>query len=234
MIGAMLVFVAPPVPEMLGVIPGPLPVVLMTVGALGIVMGALGRAGNTQLTSVNYEMSDVEMASGAAGPDLSVVWSIKDRITDEIGAIQGDLLRSLELSDLFEMPVSTSHIFWDRWIEFCDRVELFPKEPSVADRTQLVALANTVQTEWDVALANAEKMRLSYLEPATRVEATRAVNLIRRGTDERTPVPERELLMERAARILADLNLAHLPEASRKMISDWLGNSSIEARKGAA
>lgn len=139
-----------------------------------------------------------------------------DKITTRLGEVQTDPVQSLELYALLDIVHPESARFWEQWIEVSDKF-------ADAERTReipsgLRAEVDAVERTWKSAYANAERLGLSAVGEDREADASKAVRAIRLA--ENTPnEAEAALAWQRAAELLAALNLAHLPEDAAAAIA---------------
>lgn len=125
------------------------------------------------------------------------------QIRDELGAIQTDPLMAIELSSLFQSEVRASSAFWEAWISLLDNVEL---------GTASTSQAHGVMAAWELARKTAELTRFGYMPPETRAMAETITKVLRRADPASNPNQfEAKAALEKAAELLAELNLVHFP-----------------------
>lgn len=131
-----------------------------------------------------------------------------DAIADHLGRLQSDPVEALEHYALFETEFSESATFWTQWIAVTDQMEAAERLGEIP--AGLRGSVADVERAWKSALANSERLGLSAVGPDRTDQARRAVKSIRlaQGT---TNEAEAALAWKRAADLLAELHLAHLP-----------------------
>lgn len=146
-----------------------------------------------------------------------------EAIRDEYGAILIDPVRSLELQALFDLEVDQSRSFHRAWCALDDMARLLVERPegaTIPEETlaSLELQAGDAEGLWRSALRNAERIGWTNLAVSDRPRAGKALSLLRTATDPSAGAGERDNAWALAAKILAELNLAHLPTAALSAI----------------
>lgn len=140
------------------------------------------------------------------------------KLRDAYGALLLDPVRSLELQALFDLQVDSSREFHRAWTAFDDLarqvenadVATVPEE--AIDR--LETRAGDTENLWVAAQRHAERIGWTNLTHVDQPKAARALGLLKTATSGSATTGERDNAWALAARILAGLNLAHLPETA--------------------
>lgn len=138
-----------------------------------------------------------------------------DAIADRIGRLQSDPVEALEHYALFETEFAESTTFWTQWISVTDQMEAAERLGEIP--AGLRGSVADVERAWKSALANSERLGISAVGPDRSDRARRAVKSIRlaQGT---TSEAEAALAWKRAADLLAELHLAHLPSSAGAVV----------------
>lgn len=157
------------------------------------------------------------VARAAAGQQrLQVCLSRWERIRDAYGALLMDPVRSLELQAVFDLQVEPSRAFHQAWTSFDDlarQVQLLAPA-AVAESTldRLEVRASDTENLWEAAQRYAGRIGWSNLAAVDQPKAARALTLLRTAHSDSATAGERDNAWALAAKVLAALNLAHLPE----------------------
>lgn len=139
-----------------------------------------------------------------------------ETLRDAYGALLMDPVRSLELQALFDLQVAQSREFHSAWTAFDDLARQFQhQDPTTVPEHTLDRLerrAGESEIFWNAAQRNAERIGWTNLAAADQPRAARALSLLTTAHDTTATAGERDNAWALAAKILAHLNLAHLPD----------------------
>lgn len=175
------------------------------VGIIAFLVSIVNRKVRASKARKASENARVEVVMGRIDSMEKVVNKIRDRL----GEVQSNVIESLELYALLDTKFPETERFWAKWIGVTDKLADARRSKSIPDG--LRADVDAVERAWKSAYANAERMGLSAVGDDREDDAGKAIRSVRlaEGTSNRH---EAALAWQRAASLLASLNLAHLPE----------------------
>lgn len=139
-----------------------------------------------------------------------------ERLREAYGALLMDPVRSLELQALFDLQVDQSRSFHRAWTAFDELARDLRSEDAavVSEETldRLETRAGDTENLWLAAQRHAERIGWTNLMLADQPRAARALGLLKTAQSATASTGERDNAWALAAKILAHLNLAHLPE----------------------
>lgn len=139
-----------------------------------------------------------------------------ESLRDSYGTLLMDPVRSLELQALFDLQVDQSRAFHLAWVAFDDLARQMRNDDasSVSEDSmdRLESRAADAENLWTAALRHAERIGWTNLASADQPRAARVLGLLTTANDPAATAGERDNAWTLADRILAELNLAHLPE----------------------
>lgn len=196
------------------------PVDFDTIGL--IVLGCLGAA--ALLLAIVWgahglwrDRADRRTRDALVDERLRVMRLTVDTIRTRLGEIQSSAVESLELYGLLDTRHEESAQFWEKWIGVTD--DLAEAETTRIIPDGLRAKVDGIRRAWRVAYAHAEHLGVSAVGEDRQPNASKAIRTLRLAEGSNNEA-EAALAWQRAASLLATLNLAHLPDETVRKIEN--------------